>query len=47
MKIKRYQKFLEEISIFDNPAIPGEGQGKDKESSYLSDELKKRKEEDG
>jgi hypothetical protein len=44
MKIKRYQKFLEEISIFDNPAIPGEGQGKDKESSYLSDELKSRKE---
>jgi hypothetical protein len=47
MKIKRYQKFLEEISIFDNPAIPGEGQGKDKESSYLSDELKKRKEDVG
>jgi len=47
MKIKNYQKFLEEISIFGNPAIPGEGEEKGKESSYLGDELKSKRSELG
>jgi hypothetical protein len=47
MKVKKYQKFLEEISIFGNPAIPGEGEERGKESSYLGDELKSKRSELG
>ena len=44
MKIKDFEKFLEEITIKGNPAIPGEGDKKGDESPYLSDVEKRAKE---
>ena len=47
MKIKDFEKFLEEITIKGNPAIPGEGEERDNESPYLSDVEKRAKERMG
>jgi len=47
MKIKDFEKFLEEITIKGNPAVPGEGEERDNESSYLSDVEKRAKERMG
>jgi hypothetical protein len=44
MKIKDFEKFLEEITIKGNPAIPGEGEEREGEKPYLSDVEKRAKE---
>ncbi len=47
MQLKDFEKFLEEITIKDNPAIPGEGDDKGLESGYLTDVEKRAKEKIG
>jgi hypothetical protein len=44
MKIKDFEKFLEEITIKGNPAIPGEGEEREGENPYLSDVERRAKE---
>ena len=44
MKLKDFEKFLEEITIKGNPAIPGEGEEREGEKPYLSDVERRAKE---
>ena len=44
MKLKDFEKFLEEITIKGNPAIPGEGEEREGEKPYLTDVEKRAKE---